>query len=97
MGDQPSEPQLMSDLTGPGTTDVHCCRVVAVDVGSVRKNFALAALGLPGRTAVGEGGSHPEGAVVTVLDALAEGVPVALGFEAPLMVRSARSVWRMVG
>ena len=61
-------------------------RVVAVDVGSVRSNFAWAALDLPGRRPVGEGGSHPEGAALSVLAALDAGVPVALGFEAPLMV-----------
>lgn len=61
-------------------------RVVAIDVGSVRNNFAWAALDLPGRRPVGSGGSHPEGAAIAVLDALAEHRPVALGFEAPLMV-----------
>ena len=61
-------------------------RVVAVDVGSVRSNFAWGALDLPGRRPVGEGGSHPEGAALAVLEALDAGVPVALGFEAPLMV-----------
>lgn len=61
-------------------------RVVAVDVGSVRSNFAWAGLDLPGRRPVGEGGRHPEGAAVAALDALGSGVPVALGFEAPLMV-----------
>lgn len=61
-------------------------RVVAVDVGSVRSNFAWAALDFPGRRPVGEGGSHPEGAALAVLEALRAGVPVALGFEAPLMV-----------
>src|SRR3546814_20883978 len=61
-------------------------RVVAVDVGSVRSNFAWAGLDLPGRRPVGEGGRNPEGSAVAVLDALGSGVPVALGFEAPLMV-----------
>ncbi|GGO85397.1 hypothetical protein GCM10011584_05270 [Nocardioides phosphati] len=61
-------------------------RVVAVDVGSVRSNFAWAGLDLPDRRPVGEGGRHPEGAAVAALDALGSGVPVALGFEAPLMV-----------
>lgn len=61
-------------------------RVVAVDVGSVRTNFAWAGIDLPGRRPVGEGGSHPEGAARAVLEALDSGVPVALGFEAPLMV-----------
>lgn len=62
------------------------CRVVAVDVGSVRKNFAWAALDLPARTPVGGGGIHPGGAAMAVLQAVEGGVPVALGFEAPLMV-----------
>jgi hypothetical protein len=61
-------------------------RVVAVDVGSVRTNFAWAGLDLPDRRPVGAGGSDPEGAALSVLEALAGGVPVALGFEAPLMV-----------
>lgn len=61
-------------------------RVVAVDVGSVRSNFAWAGLDLPGRDPIGEGGRHPEGAALAVLEALADQVPVALGFEAPLMV-----------
>ena len=61
-------------------------RVVAVDVGSVRTNFAWAGLDLPGRRPVGEGGTHPEGAALAVLEAINVGVPVALGFEAPLMV-----------
>ena len=61
-------------------------RVVAVDVGSVRTNFAWAGLDLPGRRPAGEGGSHPEGAALVILEALAGGMPVALGFEAPLMV-----------
>lgn len=60
--------------------------VVAVDVGSVRKNFAWAGMDLPGRRPVGEGGRHPEGAALAVLEALDDSVPVALGFEAPLMV-----------
>lgn len=61
-------------------------RVVAVDVGSVRKNFAWAGMDLPGRRPVGEGGRHPEGAALAILEALDDIVPVALGFEAPLMV-----------
>jgi hypothetical protein len=61
-------------------------RVVAVDVGSVRTNFAWAGLDLPARRPVGEGGRHPEGAALAVLEALAADEPVALGFEAPLMV-----------
>lgn len=61
-------------------------RVVAVDVGSVRTNFAWAGLDLPARRPVGEGGRHPEGAALAVLEALAAEEPVALGFEAPLMV-----------
>lgn len=61
-------------------------RVVAVDVGSVRTNFAWAGLDLPGRRPVGEGGRHPEGAALAVLEAINASVPVALGFEAPLMV-----------
>jgi len=61
-------------------------RVVAVDVGSVRSNFAWAGLDLPGRQSVGVGGRDPEGAALAVLEALADQVPVALGFEAPLMV-----------
>lgn len=62
------------------------CRVVAIDVGSVRRNFAWAALDLPERHAIGAGGSDPEGAALAALDALSAGVPVALGFESPLMV-----------
>lgn len=61
-------------------------RVVAVDVGSVKSNFAWAGLDLPDRRPVGEGGRHPEGAALALLEALADRVPVALGFEAPLMV-----------
>lgn len=61
-------------------------RVIAVDVGSVRKNFAWAGLDLPGRRPVGEGGRHPEGAALAALEALDERISVALGFEAPLMV-----------
>lgn len=61
-------------------------RVVAVDVGSVRTNFAWAALDLPARQPVGEGGRHPEGAALAVLEAVDRGLSVALGFEAPLMV-----------
>jgi hypothetical protein len=61
-------------------------RVVAIDVGSVKSNFAWAGLDLPDRRPVGEGGRHPEGAALAVLEALADRVPVALGFEAPLMV-----------
>lgn len=61
-------------------------RVVAVDVGSVRSNFAWAALDLPDRRPVGEGGRDPEGSAMAVLDALDAGAPVALGFEAPLMI-----------
>lgn len=76
-------------------------RVVAIDVGSVRNNFAWAALDLPGRRPVGEGGSHPEGAALAVLDALGAGLPVALGFEAPLMVPVSPvgpvDAWRTLG
>ena len=61
-------------------------RVVAVDVGSVRTNFAWAGLDLPGRRPVGQGGRNPEGAALAVLEAINARVPVALGFEAPLMV-----------
>ena len=61
-------------------------RIIAVDVGSVKKNFAWAGLDLPGREPIGEGGRHPEGAATAVLEALGRGVQVALGFEAPLMV-----------
>ncbi|WP_156741145.1 hypothetical protein [Occultella aeris] len=61
-------------------------RVVAIDVGSVRTNFAWAGLDLPERRPVGAGGRYPEGAALAVLEALVGGVPVALGFEAPLMV-----------
>ena len=60
--------------------------MVAVDVGSVRTNFAWAGLDLPGRRSVGGGGTHPEGAAVSVLTALTRGLPVALGFEAPLVL-----------
>lgn len=62
------------------------CRVVAIDVGSVRGNFAWAALDLPSRQTVGPGGADPDGAAMAVLNALNDDVPVALGFEAPLMV-----------
>lgn len=76
-------------------------RVVAIDVGSVRNNFAWAALDLPGRRQVGEGGSHPEGAALAVLEALEAGVPVAVGFEAPLMVPVSPvgpvDAWRTLG
>jgi len=64
-------------------------RVVAVDVGSVNPknlNFAWAALDLPTRRIVGAGGRDPEGAAAATLEALHAGTPVALGFEAPLMV-----------
>lgn len=59
---------------------------MAVDVGSVKSNYAWAGLDLPGRRPVGEGGRDPEGTAVAVLEALADGARVALGFEAPLMV-----------
>lgn len=76
-------------------------RVVAVDVGSVRTNFAWAGLDLPGRHPVGEGGTHPEGAALAVLEAIDAGRPVALGFEAPLMVPvspvSPVEGWRTLG
>lgn len=61
-------------------------RVVAVDVGSVKTNYAWAGLDLPDRRPVGEGGHDPEGTALAVLEALVDGAPVALGFEAPLMV-----------
>lgn len=61
------------------------CRVVAVDVGAVRRNFAWASLDLPG-TGVSEAGTNPEGAAQAVHQAVADDVPVALGFEAPIMV-----------
>jgi hypothetical protein len=61
------------------------CRVVAVDVGSVRGNFAWAALDLPMQTIAGQG-ADPEGAVSALLAALGRGLPTALGFEAPLSV-----------
>lgn len=61
-------------------------RVVAVDVGSVRSNFAWAGLDLPGRQPVGAGGTEPEGAAVAVLSALTTGARVALGFEAPIVL-----------
>lgn len=67
---------------GPGLR----VRVVAVDVGSVNSNYAWAGLDLPRRRPVGEGGRHPEGTALAILEALADGTPVALGFEAPLMV-----------
>ena len=41
-------------------------RVVAIDVGSVRGNFAWAALDLPGRAPVGPGGTNPEEAATVV-------------------------------
>jgi hypothetical protein len=63
------------------------CRIVTVDVGAVRKkNFAWAALDLPTRSPFAQGGMDPEGAALSVLDAFANSVPVALGFEAPMMV-----------
>jgi hypothetical protein len=62
------------------------CRVVAVDVGSVRGNFAWAGLDLPSRQPVGSGGTNPE----EVAQAVSEGLEcfrrVALGFERPLFV-----------
>jgi len=62
------------------------CRIVSVDVGAVRKNFAWAALDFPARLPVGQGGMDPEGAAQSVLEAFANRAPVALGFEAPMMV-----------
>lgn len=75
-----------STLEGCVDLPAEQCRVVAVDVGSVRSNFAWAALDLPARTPIGAGGSCPEGAALTILEGLASGLPVALGFEAPMMV-----------
>ena len=72
-------------------------RVVAVDVGSVKSNnFAWAGLDLPDRRPVGKGGSDPEGAAAAVLETLVAGVPVALGFEAPLMV-PVPNEWKRLG
>ncbi|MGS2648346.1 hypothetical protein [Streptosporangium sp. G12] len=86
MGLLVGEPELVMDATNPAPTARRRSRVVAVDVGSVRRNFAWAALDLPARKPVGAGGSHPEGAARVVLEAVAAGLPVALGFEAPLVV-----------
>lgn len=61
------------------------CRVVAIDVGSVRGKFHWAGLDLPNRELVGTGDT-PEGAALAVSEALSAGVPVALGFESPIMV-----------
>lgn len=61
-------------------------RVVAIDGGLVRNNFAWAGLGLPDHRLVGEAGCHLEGAALAALEALDGGVRVTLGFEAPLMV-----------
>lgn len=60
--------------------------MIAVDVCSVLTNFAWAGLDLPGRRPVGGGGTSPEDAAVSVLAALTKGLPVALGFEAPLVL-----------
>lgn len=73
-------------MTSTAQSPTARCRVVAIDVGSVRKNFAWAGLDLPHHDTVGVGGTHPEGAALAVLEAVTAGVPVALGFEAPLMV-----------
>lgn len=61
------------------------CRVVAVDVGSVRGNFAWAALDLPGRRVAGHG-DDPEGASQCASEGLSQGIQVALGLESPLAV-----------
>lgn len=61
------------------------CRVVAVDVGSVRGNFAWAAMDLPSGEPVG-GGTTPMEASGAVLAGLQDIGSVALGFESPLMV-----------
>lgn len=62
------------------------CRVVTVDVGSVRGNFAWAALDLPDRRLASEGGTNPEEVAHVVLDGLQGVGKVALGFESPLVV-----------
>jgi hypothetical protein len=75
-------------------------RVVAIDVGSVRGNFAWAALDLPGRRPVGSGGTNPDEAATAVSDALAGGRPVALGFESPIAVpvgEPTASGWESLG
>jgi hypothetical protein len=61
------------------------CRVLAVDVGSVRGKFAWAALDLPNET-YADAGDHPESAVKSLVAALGTGLPTALGFEAPLSI-----------
>ena len=61
-------------------------RIVAIDVGSVRSNFAWAALDLPGRRPVGSGGTNPDEAANAIVVALREGRQVALGFESPIAV-----------
>ncbi len=61
-------------------------RVVAVDVGSVAKGrYAWCALDLPGLGVAGAG-TDPEETVECVNAALDERLPVALGFEAPLVL-----------
>lgn len=61
-------------------------RIVAVDVGSVaRGRYAWCALDLPG-LGVARAGTDPEGTVASVNAALDKGLPVALGFEAPLVL-----------
>ena len=56
------------------------CRVVAVDVGSVRGKFAWAALDMPGREVAGSG-SQPDGVAGAVAYGRERGLPIALGFE----------------
>lgn len=62
-------------------------RVVAVDVGSVKRpsRFAWAAFDTPQRSAVA-GGQDPESAVQAVLHGLRSGHRVALLFEAPVSI-----------
>lgn len=72
-------------MTEPALHALTPCLIVAVDVGSVRGKFAWSALPWPGRQAGAEG-IDPEGVAQAVAAALADGLPVALGFECPLSV-----------
>ncbi len=75
-------------------------RVVSVDVGSVaRSRYAWCALNIPSLDIVGAG-TDPGETADAVAAALAEGLPVALGFEAPLVLPvplASDSGWRRLG